>query len=129
VVVLDTHAWLWWCTNDRRLSAVAGDAIDRADSIGVSSGSALELARLAAAGRLLFDDVDRWVAAALAHDPRIVELPITARVALRAIDLFRRGLTGDPMDQIILASAELSSATLVTIDRRLHEFAPDRTTW
>lgn len=129
MIVLDTHTWLWWCTKDRRLSATALAAIDGADAIGVSSASALELARLAAGGRLRFDNVDRWIAAALTHDQRIVELPITAHVALRAVDILKRGLTGDPMDQVILASAELQSATLVTTDRRLRAFAPSQTIW
>lgn len=129
MVVLDTHTWFWWCTEDPRLSEAARAAIERADVIGVSSGSALELARLDAGGHLDFDDVDRWVTTALARDPRIEEIPITARVALRAIEILKRGLTGDPMDQIMLASAELNSAMLVTVDRRLRKFAPSQTIW
>ena len=129
MIVLDTHAWFWWATESPQLSSVARSAIERSSSIGISSASALELARLSATGRLEFDDIDTWVKTALRMDPRISEIPINSTVALRAVDLLRRGLAGDPMDQVILATAELNSATLITRDRKLRAFAPSVTAW
>lgn len=129
MIVLDTHAWLWWASGSDRLSATARAEIDDADVIGVSAISALELARLGSTGRLDFDDVDRWVNEAFRFDPRILELPVTTQVALQAVELLRRGLLGDPNDQLILATAQLKSARLVTKDRRLRAFAPETTVW
>lgn len=129
MIVLDTHAWLWWASDSGELSPTARAEIDDADVIGVSAISALELARLGATGRLVFDDADRWVNEALRFDPRIEELPVTATVALRAVELLRRGLVGDPNDQLILATAQLRHARLITADRRLRDFSPDSTAW
>ncbi|MBJ7459252.1 MAG: type II toxin-antitoxin system VapC family toxin [Thermoleophilaceae bacterium] len=129
MIVLDTHAWLWWASDAGNLSQVARSEITDAEVIGVSAISALELARLGVKGRLVFDDVDRWIIEALRFDPRVIELPVTSRVALQAVELLRRGLMGDPDDQIILATAQLQGARLITADRRLLEFAPDVATW
>ncbi|MBI2690908.1 MAG: type II toxin-antitoxin system VapC family toxin [Solirubrobacterales bacterium] len=129
MIVLDTHAWLWWASDSDRLSPIARAEIDDADVIGVSAISALELARLGTMGRLVFDDVDRWVNEAFRFDQRILELPVTTKVALWAVELLRRGLLGDPNDQLILATAQLNSARLVTKDSRLREFAREATVW
>lgn len=129
MVVLDTHAWLWWAAGDPRLSETAQSKIDQADLIGISSLSVFELARLAASGRLIFDNVERWLASALRFDDRIVELSVDQSISLGAVDALRRGLTGDPIDQLIFATAEQNSAMLVTRDRKLRAFAPTQTIW
>lgn len=129
MIVLDTQAWYWWASKNRRLSKAARDSIDQADAIGVSSASALELARLARAGLIEFDDVNAWILAGLRFDPRLREIPIDSSIAMRAVDLMKRGFHKDPMDQVIFATAELSAATLVTSDRKIREFAPSQTLW
>ena len=48
MIVLDTHAWIWWATDRTRLSASASEAIAAADELGVSAVSAWEVAMLAA---------------------------------------------------------------------------------
>lgn len=40
MIVLDTHAWIWWLSNPRKLSARARHAIDETKGLGVC---ALEL--------------------------------------------------------------------------------------
>ena len=50
--LLDTHAWLWWVTEDRRLSKRAGSAIATAlgqQALWVSFISLWEIAKFAAA--------------------------------------------------------------------------------
>lgn len=37
MIVLDTHVWLWWMAERRRLSAAALEAIGQADLIGVAT--------------------------------------------------------------------------------------------
>ena len=34
MILLDTHAWVWWVTQDRRLSRTAARAIDKAQVAG-----------------------------------------------------------------------------------------------
>ena len=37
MIVLDTHAWIFWRADPERLSAGAARAIDEADRVGISS--------------------------------------------------------------------------------------------
>jgi PIN domain nuclease of toxin-antitoxin system len=55
MIVLDTHAWVWWVGSPERLSESARKRIDeeaKGRSIYVSSISAWEVALLVARGRL-----------------------------------------------------------------------------
>lgn len=127
MIVLDTHAWLWWCAAPAKLSARARDAIDRAARIGISAVSCLEVALLVARGRIALDrPLEVWVEQALAHD-RVASLPVTARVAVRAGLL--GGFPGDPADRILYATALDAGAMLVTKDRALRRLDPRRTVW
>lgn len=62
MIVLDTHAWLWWLTATERLSDVAREAIDQVPSVGVWTLSAWEPATLSARGRISLDrDIGLWL--------------------------------------------------------------------
>ncbi len=128
MIVLDTHAWYWWAARLPQLSDSARQMIDRAQTICISSYSVMELARLEHHGRVEFDRRD-WRQRALRFDPRIMEIPMDHRIAERAVGLLAKGLTGDPADQVILATAGQLGATLITKDRVLREFAPSQTAW
>jgi PIN domain nuclease of toxin-antitoxin system len=129
VVVLDTHAWLWWVDDPDRLSAQARDAIVAADAVGVASISCWEIGMLAVTGRLSLDrDVALWVRQALAQ-PGLVAVPLSPKVALEAALLQRDGFVGDPADRLIYATAREAGAALVTRDERLREFDPRGTIW
>jgi PIN domain nuclease of toxin-antitoxin system len=52
VIVLDTHAWIWWRTDPARLSNTAEQAIAEADALGLSSISVWELGMLVRRGRI-----------------------------------------------------------------------------
>ena len=79
MIVLDTHAFLWWRDEDSRLSAAARTAIEGADRIGVPTACCLEIATLDRRGRItLAGGATRWIRAALA-DPRVEELPLDRR--------------------------------------------------
>ena len=89
MIVLDTHAWLWWTVDPDRLSTTAQEAIDRADSLGVPAICCFEVTALHARKRIeLLGDPSEWVRHALAH-PRVEKLPITAEVAVQAGSLAR----------------------------------------
>lgn len=130
MIVLDTHVWLWMMSAPSFLSRQAVETIDSARSIVISSFSIWEIALLADRGRIrLGQSVDSWVRSALGEDARLREVPVDGRVATGAIDVRKRGLPGDPADQIILATAELLGAPLLTKDQRLLAFAPDVAIW
>ncbi len=130
MIVLDTHAWLWWVAAPERLSKRARTAIDEATEIGVSAISAWEVAMLERRGRIALDrPAARWVRAALATDPRVVELPLDASVAVEAASLAGEELPGDPADRFIYATARSRGARLVTRDAALRAHDRQRTVW
>lgn len=126
MIVLDTHAWIWWLAAPRRLSRPAQRAIDRADRIGVSTLSVFELAQLVQRRRVTLDTPLRaWVREALARE-RVEPLPLTAEVALDAAQLH---FEANPADRIIYATARAADARLVTRDERMRAFDPELTVW
>jgi PIN domain nuclease of toxin-antitoxin system len=129
MVVLDTHAWLWWVADRSRLSSHAAAAIEQAGSIGVAAISCWEVAMLVLRGRIELDrDLARWVRQALAQEG-VVALPLTPPVALAAALLEREEFAGDPADRMIYATAREAGARLITRDARIREFDPRGTLW
>jgi PIN domain nuclease of toxin-antitoxin system len=129
MVVLDTHAWLWWADAPERLSTRARDAIQGSDAIGVCSISCWEAAMLALRGRVGFDrDVGDWIRQALAA-PGVVALSLTPKTAVAAALLEQDGFVADPADRLIYATAREAGAPLVTRDERLRSFDPRGTLW
>ena len=129
MIVLDTHAWVWWVGETGDLSHAAERAISEAERIGVCTISCWEVAMLVARRRLeLTPDVGRWVVAALAM-PRVVELQLDARTATRAGGLDREDFPGDPADRIIYATALERGARLVSRDTDITAFDRARVLW
>jgi PIN domain nuclease of toxin-antitoxin system len=129
LIVLDTHAWVWWVGETGHLSSAASQAIEEAERIGVCTISCWEVAMLVARRRLeLKPDVEAWVAAALAM-PRVVELQLDARTATRAGALDRDGFPGDPADRIVYATATERGTRLVSRDTAIAAFDPARVLW
>ena len=132
MIVLDTHAWVWWVSSPDRLPGPARSAVERTvadgESLFISSISAWEVAMLAARGRLeLTAGVDAWIAAAEAV-PFIEFVPVNNRIAVRAVTL--EGFAHrDPADRIIVSTTLSLGATLVTGDRRLHDYGSVQTLW
>jgi PIN domain nuclease of toxin-antitoxin system len=128
VILLDTHAWIWWRADPGCLSAPAADVIAAADRIGLSAISVWELGMLARRGRISLDrDVRHWVRQALA-DPRMTVLAPGADVALAAA-LLDDAFPGDPANRLIYAAARHAEAPLVTRDARIARFDPEHVVW
>ena len=128
MIVLDTHAWVWWAAEPKRLSVRATRAIEESAEIGVSAVSAWEVAMLVAKERLTLDrDVLVWVRQALAL-PGIVLVPLSPEIAVASAAL-GADFPGDPADRILAATAFRHRAPLVTRDRRLRSLPSLRTIW
>lgn len=114
-VLLDTHAFLWWTTDDERLSLVAKHTIaDDRNEIFVSAASAWEIATKRRLGKL-----DGTPLASERFSERVsadgfVHLPVNHLHALRAgtYPLGHR----DPVDRILAAQSELQRLPLLTCD-------------
>jgi PIN domain nuclease of toxin-antitoxin system len=120
VIVLDTHVWIWWVHGDPRLAPASALIVQEheAAGIGVSAISCWEVAKLVEYGRLeLPCPVSDWLDQALAY-PGLQLLHLTPRIAFESTQLpgpFHR----DPADQIIVATARVLNAALVTADEKI----------
>mgnify|MGYP002850912619 CR=1 FL=1 len=129
--LLDTHAWLWWVTEDRRLSKRAARLIQRAradGSLWLSLISVWELSKKVEKGQLGLDrPLDDWLdLATLQEGLRLTE---PSRPVLVESCRLPGGFHGDPADQMLVATARLHGAALVTRDRAIRAYEHVRTVW
>jgi PIN domain nuclease of toxin-antitoxin system len=128
VIVLDTHAWVWYATEDQQLSRGAKSRINRSKSLGVHPVSCWEVAMLSHSGRLrLSIDVTQWVEHALMR-PKIELLPFTPEAAIRAAGL-GGSFPGDPADRFIVGTALEMSVPVLTRDQRITSWGQVETIW
>ena len=131
MILLDTHALVWWATGAPRLSARARRAIMsaiRQEPAVASAISVFEIATLVRRGRLTFGvPLEQWLS-----DVRLLpELrlePVSADIAQLA-GTFEEPMPGDPADRIIVATAIRLQAKLVTADDRLGKSRLVETVW
>jgi PIN domain nuclease of toxin-antitoxin system len=120
MILIDTHAWIWWVHGDERLTPTQIEAIQASeeDMIGISAISCWEIAKLVENKRLdLPVSLERWFEQALNYPGiRIIELtPDIAVGSTRMPGEFHR----DPANQIIVATARVYDCPLVTSDERI----------
>lgn len=131
MIVLDTHAWVWWVSNPKQLSKKAQSAIDKAmreDGIYISSISVWEIAMLVYRKRLVLSmDVRDWVAKC--ENLKFMHFaPITNSIAIKAVQL-EGTINNDPADRIIIATALSFGAALVTMDKKIRNSPYIETVW
>jgi PIN domain nuclease of toxin-antitoxin system len=117
-LLLDTHALLWWTTDDGRLKAREREAIeDERAIVWVSAASLWEVSIKASLGRIDLGDVDlpRELERSL-----FLELPIQWSHAERAGSLPRHH--DDPFDRMLIAQAQAEQLVLVSYDRAFHDY-------
>jgi PIN domain nuclease of toxin-antitoxin system len=134
VIVLDTHALLWWVNGDSaQLSAAAQQAIEaemqsEGGQIMVSSISAWELAMLVARERVaLSTDVEAWLAT-VGQIEQVQFVPVDNTLAVKST-LLPGDFHKDPADRLIVATARQLSAPLVTADEKIRAYPHVRTVW
>ena len=131
MIVLDTHALVWWVAEPARLSRKAARAIAtavRGDGVTASAVSLFEIGTLLRRGRLVLTvEPAAWLAA-LQKLPELAIEPAGADVALQAAS-YGADFSGDPADRLIAATAQLLGAKLVTADDRLRAAKVVDTLW
>ena len=125
-VLLDTHVWIWSLEgNARRIGRRTRALLSRAearDAIRISPVTLFEVMALQTIGRLqLTRTPDEWIRQAMEVAPvRIAELSVS--IAMDAGRIPREAL-GDPLDRLLVATAQEIDATFLTSDTRILEYA------
>ena len=117
VLLLDTHIWFWWVSQDDRLPKCLQALISEFDGrVAVSAASVYELTVLAMRKRIILNrELDDWIGLATQG----VEIDV---IAINDIIAQQAGLLpymhGDPLDRIIIATALHYSTLLVSFDTK-----------
>ena len=131
LTLLDTHAWVWWVTGDRRLSRLAARRIARSEANGtlaLSLISTWEVAKKVEKHQLVLDrPVDEWIDQA-ASRPGLQVLELTRPILVESCRL-PQPFHGDPADQMIVATARERDAVVVSKDRKILTYAHVRSEW
>ncbi len=131
MILLDTHAWVWFVSNPELLSKTAKNAVDSAmeqKEIFISSISAWEVALLVAKKRLYLTlEVTDWIAKS-ERLPFLQFLPVDNYVAVKSVNL-PQPLHSDPADRIIIATAITIGAPVVTKDEKVLNYPHVKTIW
>jgi PIN domain nuclease of toxin-antitoxin system len=132
-MLLDTHAWVWWVKEDRRLSRRAKTAISTAlaeHDLWLSLISVWEVAKklksnsLFSIVRLISGSTRpsrfrRWASGSSR---------VRFSILVHSCDL-PNPFHGDPADQIIVATARHHGAVVVSKDQRIREYAHVQSLW
>lgn len=129
--LLDTHVWIWWVSEDRRLSARAKAAIEKSQreaALSVSLMSVWEVAKKVEKNQLLLDrPLEQWLDVATTM-PGLHLAELTRPILVESCQL-PQPFPGDPADQIIVATARHDSAVLVSKDRKIRDYSHVRSLW
>ncbi len=128
---LDTHAWIWWVTDDPRLSTTAGNLIKSEaarNRVWISAISIWELAKKVEKKQIVLDRPIRdWLHSALAK-PGLFVAELTTDILIDSCDL-PGPFHGDPADQMIVATVRHHRGRLVTKDADLRSYPHLKSVW
>jgi PIN domain nuclease of toxin-antitoxin system len=129
LLLLDTHCWIWAQLGlTQQLSRAALQSIkdgEREGNLRISVISIWELAMLEKRGRVALPmNVRTWVEQALGK-PGIAVAPLTPEIAIESVHLPGE-IHGDPADRILVATARVLGARLVTKDAQLIRYSRQR---
>jgi PIN domain nuclease of toxin-antitoxin system len=126
VLVLDTHAALWWTLEPARLGRKVASRLAHENRLGIPTIVFWEVSLLVRKGKLELE----MGAAEWAHKvctiPRVAPLPLTLQIALLAETL---AMHPDPADRFVVATAMVHDAPLATKDVLLRELRFVPTVW
>ncbi|MEM9271609.1 MAG: type II toxin-antitoxin system VapC family toxin [Cyanobacteria bacterium P01_F01_bin.143] len=117
--LLDTNAFLWWVTNDSKLSSAARKVIsDRQNHIFFSIVSAWEIVIKFQIGKLpLPESPEIYIPNRITYYGFMV-LPITMEDVLQIGKLKR--FHNDPFDRLLIAQSQLRNFPIITADKKFN---------
>jgi PIN domain nuclease of toxin-antitoxin system len=119
-LLLDTQAFLWFLSGDRKLSAKARAALRQPSAeLYLSSASVWEMAIKAALGRLeLPKPLDQFMQDRMEDGFRPLPVDWRHAAAVQALPLHHR----DPFDRMLAAQAQVEGMTLVSADKAFQAY-------
>jgi PIN domain nuclease of toxin-antitoxin system len=129
LLLLDTHCWIWaqlgLLQNLSRAALQSIKSAEREGNLRISVISVWELAMLEQRRRIALPmNVRTWVEQALSK-PGISVAPLTSEIAIESVNL-PGDLHGDPADRMLVATARVLGATLLTKDAQLIRYSRQR---
>jgi len=130
MILLDTHVWFWSLTEPNRLSKGAYNLIKRTpvDKRAIASISIWEFAMMVSKGRIQMKmSPEQWLDHAT-EKTGIQILELTPKVAIESCQL-PGSFHADPADRIIVATARINGATLITKDKKILAYPHVNSIW
>lgn len=132
MIVLDTHALLWWVSDPSKLSNKVARLIkSQAQQPGhllVSSISTWEIAMLVNRSRLTLRVTLDDLISQLESIEAIRFVPVNNKIAMSAVAL-PEPLHRDPADRIIIATAKSQGCPLISADEKIRSYPHIETIW
>ncbi len=120
-LLLDTHTFLWWITDDPQLSTKARELIgDGHNILYWSAASSWEVSIKYALGRMPLPEAPEQFLPAEIEKNRLESLPIIDAHAFQAGQLPHHHR--DPFDRMLVAQAQVESLALLSNDRQLNHY-------
>ena len=122
-LLLDTHAFLWFASGDRRLSRRARAAMETEGAeLYISAASVWEMAIKASLGRLTLPaPVDSYMTEKIAEGYRMTAVTGAQAAAVQQMPFHHR----DPFDRLLVAQARAEGYPIVTRDRVFRKYGID----
>lgn len=127
MILLDTHAWIYYLGDPDALSEPAMKAISEVETLGLSIISCMEAAILIRKGKIQINQsLESWMEQ-MTNVYRFDILPITPSIVIRANTL--PDFHPDPADRIIAATSIAHGIPLITKDPILTSRKDIQTIW
>ena len=124
-LLLDTHTFLWWVSNDPTLSSAARTAIsNERNECFLSIASCWEMAIKTSIGKLrLTTTVERFIPEELANnDIKLLSVDFKHVAKVENLPFLHR----DPFDRLLVAQALVEKMTFITADDIISDYGVKR---
>lgn len=125
--LLDTHTFLWWVSDDSRLSDTVRNIIaEPNNTLFLSAASAWEIVIKVRAGKLILPEKPEFYIPSRLASNQFESLPIQLTHALQVSQLpdYHR----DPFDRILIAQSQVEQMPILTLDSLIAQY-PVSTIW